>query len=336
MRAFSLAALAAAVPACGFSGEPERSASSTTALQGFAAFDLISQATCQLQLNRLKQCVIAPSLHDAAPIDTAVPLRTVVRRQMSGACSTQFALALGIALDGGPASNFAFLSQSEQILRRTDGGPVAQFAVNDASPWTSTAVFDSSCRITLTIHPNEVDVDTVQQAEALLAQIDLELAGAERDVRNYEALVALQAAYTFTRAVANSFHQELSNETMQALRQAAIAAAPAMEIAALGCGDALSEAQRNALFELYVSMVALGDPSSWQNPDGTPKTLEDFYGPGAAEVLAQLEALANQANPDLEAEFRAGLEAAAAERVRVQQKRALALLQLAPWLGATP
>jgi hypothetical protein len=232
--------------------------------------------------------------------------------------------------------NLAFLSQSQLTLRRSDGGVAKRIAVADASPWTATAVFTDTCRVSLTITPNQVDVDTTQQAQAVLAAIDQELAKANQDVRNYQALVALQAAYTFTRTVAASFHEELTNDTMQALRQAAIDAAPAMQIAALSCGDALSDQQRDTLFQLYVSLVVLGDPGTWRNPDGSTKTLDQFYGPGGAAVLEQLQALASQANPDLAAEFRQGLQLATQEQVRLQQKRALAVQQLAPWMGGTP
>jgi hypothetical protein len=333
MRILMAAALAASGFACARHSDEVKY---DVLANGFTAVDLISPATCQLQLGKLRQCAIAPVLHDAPPMDTAVPLRTVARRQISGNCSTQFPLAVAIALDDAPGTNLAFLSQSQLTLRQPGGGVASRVSVSDASPWTGTAVFADSCRVSLTITANEIDVDTVQQAEAILASIEQELAAAALDVRNYETLLALQAAYSFTRAVAESFHQELTNATMQVLRQEALDAAPALQIAALACSESLSQEQRDTLFELLVSMVALGDPAAWQNPDGSTRTLEQFYGPGAAEVLAQLEELASQANPDLETEFRLGLEAAAAEHVRLQQKRALAIQQLAPWLGGEP
>lgn len=301
-----------------------------------AAADLISPANCVLQNGKLKQCAIPTVSHSETLIDTAVPLRAMVERQIAGNCSTSFPLGVSIAVDDGTPVSMPFLSQSQLVLRRPDGGAVQHVLVADASPWTATAAFADSCRISLTVTANVVDVDTAQQAQAILAAIDQELSKAKVDVHNYEALLALQAAYTFTRSVALSFHEELTNETMQALRQAAIDAGPAMQIAALGCGDALSPEQRDTLFQLYVTMVALGDPGAWVNPDGSTKTLEQFYGPGATAILAQLQAMADEANPDLETEFRQGLEGASIERERLQQKRTLAIAQLAPWLGGTP
>jgi hypothetical protein len=335
MRILVVATLVAAMAGCSRlddEAEPEL----ITVAHGFAALDLISPITCQQRLGKLRQCVIAPSVYDVPPIDTAVPLRTTIRRQMSGACSTPYALAVAIAVDNKPPTNFPFLSQSELVLRQPDGAPVEKVRVSDASTWTTIAVFADTCRVSLTITPNEVDVDTTQQAQAILAAIELELADAEREVRNYEALLALQAAYEFTQTVAASFHQELTNETMQELRAAALDAGPAMETAAFGCGDALDQQQRDTLFRLYLSLVALGDPSTWQNPDGTTKTLAQFYGPDATAVLAKIQTLASQANPSLEAQFQAGLQAATTEHIRLQQKRTLALEQLAPWLGGTP
>jgi hypothetical protein len=332
MRSLFLAALVAAMPACAGDPDPEPVAIA----KGFAAIDLISPTTCQLKVGKLRQCVIPTTNHASPPMDTAVPLRTVLRRVQEGNCSTPYALRVNAALDGGPEVPFPFLSEAQVVLRKPDGGVVADVTVRDGSPWTGIASFDGSCRIAVELTSNEVDVDTVQQAEALLAAIDQELAAAEIDQRNYEALLALQAAYAFTESVASSFHADLTSETMQELRAAALDAAPAMEGAMLGCGDALSEEQRDTLFRLYVSMVALGDPASWQNPDGSTKSLADFYGPAAAGVLAQLEALAANASPDLETQYREGLAASAAEVVRLQQKRALAVVQLAPWLGGAP
>jgi hypothetical protein len=340
MRKVIAAVAAAAGVACAphndSNGDFRTSSEATPILNGFVAIDLISPVTCQLQLSKLRQCVIAPSRNDALPMDTAVPLRTVVQRQMSGNCSTQFALAVAVKLDDADGVNLPFLSQSQLIVRRPDGGVAQHVNISDASPWTSTAVFADTCRISIAITPNEIDVDTPQQAHAILAAIDQDLARADTDVLNYQALLALQAAYTFTRSIAESFHEELTNDTMQALRRAAIDAAPAMQIAALGCGDALSEEQRDTLFQLYVSLVVLGDPSAWQNPDGSTKTLEQFYGPGGAAVLQQLQDLASHANPDLETEFRQGLESATQEQIRLQQKRALAVQQMAEWLGGAP
>ncbi len=323
--------------ACAIDPEvPVEHGTDVQAVVGAASIDLISPATCVLINGKLRQCAVAPQTVALPALETAVPLRTVVRRIRSGNCSTQYPLAVHVRVDDAPEVKLSYLSESQVVLRRPGGAISSSFGIRDGSSWTPFLAIDGSCRVSLVVDSNEVDVDTVEQAQALLAAIDQELAAARTDVRNYEALLALQAAYTFTRAVASSFHAELTSDTMQALRQAAIDAAPAMEEAAMGCGDALSEPQRDTLFQLYVSLVALGDPQSWQHPDGSPRTLADFYGEGAAEVLAQLEQLAANASPDLETEFRVGLEAAAAEVVRLEQRRALAVQQLEPWLGGAP
>ncbi len=329
--AIAVTASVFALSGCDSAGPDDDQA--VASLAAATAIDLISPTTCQVAKGKLRSCVIATQSRTLVESDTAVPLRTVVRRVRTGNCSTQYPLSVRLSLDGGPEATLAFLSDGQVVLRRPDGGVAASLGLRDASPWTGSTILDGTCRISLSIDSNEVDVDTPQQASALLAAIDQEIAAAQTDQRNYEALLALQAAYSFTRAVAESFHAELTSETMQELRRAAIAAAPAMEEAALGCGDALSEEQRDALFQLYVSLVALGDPAAWTNPDGSTRTLEDFYGPGSAAVLAQIEALAANASPDLETQYRMALQAAAAEVVRLHEKRALAVLQLAPWLG---
>jgi len=336
MTALVAATGAACAPHIDTSEDLGASAQASSVISGSVSIDLISLATCQAQLSKLKQCATAPFASDITPIDTGVPLRTVVDRQISGNCSTPFPLAIAVALDDGAGTNLAFLSQSQLVVRRRDGEVARHLTIADASPWTATATFADTCRVSITVTPNQVDVDTPQQAQAILAAIDQDLQRANTDVRNYQALLALQAAYTFTRAVAESFHEELTNDTMQALRQAAIDAAPAMQVAALSCSDALSEDQRFALFNLYVSLVALGDPSAWQNDDGTTKTFEQFYGPSAAAVLQQIQALASQANPDLQTQYSQGLQAATQQQIALRQKRALAVQQLVPWLGGAP
>jgi hypothetical protein len=298
----------------------------------YASQVLISPDSCELITNRLRRCRINPAAHSVPSIDTAVPLRTSIRSQRTGNCSSPYALAVDISVEEGRTERLQYLSSSEIFLRTQSGGATSQIQIQDASPWTQTATFDSSCRISLEIQANEPDIDTREDALGVLAQIEAQLAAARTEHQNYEQLLALQAAYNFTRAIANSFHVELSNETMQALRQAALEAAPAIESAITSCGDALSDGQRETLFSMYVSMVALGDPSSWEHDDGSTRTLDEFYGPAGAEVVARLQELAENADPSLEAVYRQGLELASAEVVRLTAKLALAQLQLAEWL----
>jgi hypothetical protein len=311
-------------------------ATTPAALTTAAVVDLLSPSTCVLSNGKLRQCAIAPRTVPLPVIDTAVPLRTVVRRVVSGTCSTPYPLAVSLRVDSEPEATLRFLSEPQLILRRADGDRATSLSLRDGTTWTAFTIVDGSCRVSLEVDANEVDIDTRQQAEAALARIDLDLVDARERQRTYDALLALQAAYTFTRAVAASFHAELTNDTMQALRQAAIDAAPALEVAALGCGGEADGEPSAALIDLYVSMVALGDPASWRNPNGTTRTLADFYGAGAAAVLARIEELAAQANPDLETEYRNELTQAAADVARLEQQRSLAQTQLAPWLGGTP
>lgn len=311
----------------------EEVATSTTELTSAAVVDLISPATCTLANGKLRQCAIAPRTIPLPTTATAVPVRTVVRRVMTGTCSTAYPLAVALRVDGGPEATFRFLSDPQIVLRRPDGARVAELSLRDGSTWTPFLVVDGTCRVKLEVDSNEPDVDTRQQAEAELARVDLALLEARERRRTYDGLLAFQSAYTFTRAVAASFHAELTNDTMQTLRQAAIDAAPALETAAMGCGDSGPD---QTLFDLYVSLVALGDPATWLNPDGTTKTLAQFYGPGSSAVLARIEELAAQANPDLRTEYEAALAQAEADVATLEQQRALAEMQLAPWLEGAP
>jgi len=308
---------------------------STTAspITSAAVVDLISPATCVLSNGKLRQCVIAPRTISLPVSDTAVPVRTVVRRVMSGNCSTPYPVAVAVRVDGDSETTMRFLSEPQIVLRRPDGARAVEVSLRDVTTWTPYLVVDGSCRVRLEVDSNEPDVETRQQAEAALARYDLAILNARERRRTYEALLAFQSAYTFTRALADSFHVELTNDTMQALRQAAIAAEPALANAAMGCGGGEPD---ETLAELYISLVALGDPGTWLNPDGSTRTLAQFYGADASAVLARIEELTAQANPDLRTEYEEARAQAEVDLTTLEQQRSLAHVQLAPWLEGAP
>jgi hypothetical protein len=141
MRILIATALAVTVPACDRHSSDD--ITDENVFNGFLAADLISPATCQQQNSKLLQCVIPPIHHDAPIMDTAVPLRTVIRRLSSGNCSTQFPLSVSASLDGAEGITLSYLSQSQLILRRVDGGVASHVTITDSSPWTPTAVVTS-------------------------------------------------------------------------------------------------------------------------------------------------------------------------------------------------
>ncbi|AFE04956.1 hypothetical protein COCOR_02977 [Corallococcus coralloides DSM 2259] len=295
------------------------------------AHDLISPARCELRFNRLMNCQLPQALLTTPTAETAVPLRTTLRSVVSGNCSTQYPLEARAETAGASPVFIPYLQNNKEVrLRAAGGAPVSAFTLSDASTWTASAVLDSSCRISLEIHWNEVDVSSTGEAQALITALNADIAAAESHADRMEELMLYQRAYAFMYSLADQFRTELSNESMQELRAAALEAGPAVESMILNCAD-LSFEERLALLRLHGSLWVLGQPEDWQRPDGTVMTMEDHLGPGASEILARLNAiLARQTgNPPDYAQL---YEAAKTEIVRLKNKKSLALAQLAPWL----
>jgi hypothetical protein len=298
--------------------------------------DLISNANCQLLLGRLRKCAIAPRAFFPPSVEHAVPKRTVLTRVASGNCSTPYALEVTVsAPDLQEERRFQFLHEQRLVLRAAGGAPVSELAVRDTSPWTSTAAFDPSCFVGAQISMNEPDVETAEQAQAILDSIELARQNAVRERDSYQQLVLFHASYAFLQAVAANLHQEITNDMMQQLRAAHIAALGAFDdlAASPSCASALGSGV-DKILNVADAMFILGDPSDWQNADGTTKTLADLYRElGGAGVVAQIETLAAQANPSLKGQYEAAYEDAALVVAELEAKKALAAEELASWLG---
>ncbi|WP_338869983.1 hypothetical protein [Myxococcus stipitatus] len=292
--------------------------------------DIISPGRCELRFNRLMNCQLTPRTFITPTTETAVPLRTSLRSVVTGNCSTQYPLEAKAEAAGAATVVIPYLRNTEVMLRGAGGAPVSTFVLSDNSTWTPSAVLDGTCNIKLEVRWNEVDVSNTAEAQAVLGAIDAELTAATNHASRMEELMLYQRAYSLMRSLADHFRVELSNETMQEMRAAALEAGPALESMILNCGD-LSFEERLALLRLHGDLWVLGQPEDWQRPDGTVMTLEDHLGADATEVLARLNAIiARQTqNPPDYAQLYA---AAQGEVVRLQNKKVLALAQLDPWL----
>ena len=182
---------------------------------------------------------------------------------------------------------------------------------------------------------NEPDVDTPEQAQAIVDSIELARQTAVRERDSYQQLVLFHASYVFLHAVAANLHQEITNDMMQQLRTAHLAALDAYDDLAASptCASALGTGV-DKILDVADAMFILGDPSDWQNADGTTKTLADLYSElTGGGVVAQIEALAAQANPALKDQYETAYEDAALRVAELEAKAALAAEELAPWLG---
>ena len=204
----------------------------------------------------------------------------------------------------------------------------------DASPWTPYVAVDPSCRISLDVSFNEPDVDTKVQAQGVIAILDGEAAAARDEAEKDRQLLLLFGGYDFIHKLAESFHQELTNDLMQELRRAAADGNAALTqiLSSNACTSALSPTDQDNLTRLIISLVAVGDPADWTNPDGTTKKLSDFFGPAAAENQKSILEIEKNANFQLEEQYKAAYKAAGEKVVATQARLDEAKLTLQAWL----
>jgi hypothetical protein len=299
------------------------------------SMEIITTGTCDLRRNRLRNCDIPDGSIFPPAIDSAVPLRTLIRPIKSGACSTSYPLELAVSSPQLADSHKLRYLESGTLTLRADGGaPLTELALVDESPWTPIASFAMPCSITAEIVVNQPDVDSATEAQAILdgIQLALEQALAQRDA--YEQLLLFLSAHDFLRAVVDNLYGELTNDMMQELRAQAQQAMPAFSALA-GSQACASELGDDAftLLNLAGALFVLGDPADWQNPDGTTKTLADMYTEYSGDgVVAQIQALADAASPALEEQYQDAYDAAALSVAQLEADLALAQTQLAYWL----
>ncbi|MCP3166430.1 hypothetical protein [Myxococcus qinghaiensis] len=302
---------------------------SAPALAETTTVDLISPSHCTMGNGRLSRCSIPTQTLTATDFATAVPLRTILRRVMTGNCSTQFPLEVTLTPPGTPATRYTFMSTPEVTLRDLDRELIASLELKDSSAWTGTAAFADTCRVSLSITWNEVDVDNATQAQDILQALQAALTTKTTQRDHLASLVEYSAAFDFMKTLANSFLVDLTNETAHALHVQGQEAAPIIFKAAMGCAGVLNDEEAGILANFYFVLGSLSDPTKYHHPDGSPKTLEELIGPEALPVIQKLSALSAAGAKE---QYQAQYQVAAQEAAAAQAKLDLARAQLAPWV----
>lgn len=297
---------------------------------------IVGPDTCTLTRGRLHQCSFPSRVLTPLPMDTGVPLRSTFRRVLRGDCQAVRPLGFRVSSpDTEAPAVLRYLSEGTLVIRRDDSDPITQLSIDDPAPaFTSMTSFPASCRISIEVSINEPDIDTRADAIALLDMLDLRLREsiAERDA--YGNVLSLLAAHDFLRAIVDNLYQEVTNDMMQNLRRRYAEAMPAFHFLASSqaCAGSLGD-QRELLLQLAGALFALGDASSWENADGTTKTLAELYsefGPGG--LVSDIEALRAATDPSLESQYRDRFDDAAEDVAEFAADLALAREQLASWL----
>jgi hypothetical protein len=299
-----------------------------------SSLDLLSAATCPPRNGRLVSCQIPTRELDFPGFDTAVPLRTTFTAEVTGNCTTQFPLEIDLATAGEPSVRLRYLRDSTAVLRHGDGQAISRVTLSDPSPWTKVAALDASCAVTLSMAPNELDVDTREAAQALIAGLEADLAEKTRQRERLRQLTLFSEAYGFMKVVAESFHTQLTNDQMQELRSSALASNATLEKLILECSGDVTVDQRLDLLRLHSALGVLGTPEAWNKPDGNRKSISDFLGPESAKILGTVDNLAGRVDGRLAAEIKADFEAASERAARAEAQLALARVQLAALLGS--
>jgi hypothetical protein len=296
--------------------------------------DLISANRCQLQNNRLVNCSIPAQTLNFTQFETAVPLRTTVVSLIRGTCPVNYPLQVGLSADGAAAQNFAYYRGGQTVVRRPDGAPILNLAITDSSAWTTHAVFDPSCQMSLSLTPNEIDVSSKAEAQAILDNLQADLSAKANTAQRYQELMLYAKAFNFLKAVSESFLGQLSDDSLQAMRASAQEAQPALEQVITDCNSLTPDQKRN-LFKLAMALGKLDHPEDWLNADGSRKTLRDFLGADDQKVIdtiSQLAASAASGDGGV-VDYDALYHQAALDVVNAQKKIDLAKHQLASFLN---
>lgn len=296
---------------------------------------LISASNCVLRGSRLTSCAIADRTIPGLVVETAVPLRTVFTVHKSGNCSTQYPLEVTLSQPGEPDVKLQYLSTPSVAVRRRDGQNIPFINLKDSSSWTKYAALDASCMITLSSAWNQPDVDTKEQAQAIIDALTKDLADKTRIRDRYSDLISYQKAFDFLNAYVGALYTELTNDAMQKLRADGQAAKPVLMkmVGSDTCSGTLSDGDLSAVVSLYESLAALGDPASWQNDAGKTMTLAEKMGPEAAKIVDVAKKLSQAHSSDAGTGYEAEYNQAAQDVQRATDKLNLAKKQLANWLN---
>jgi hypothetical protein len=308
-------------------------AGTASALSG--SMDLISPATCSTaQVGRLHTCAVPERTFTSPGAESAVPMRTKVTVTKSGTCTTTLTLKLSLEPQGEPAVLLPFQSTREIVLRRRDRAPITSLLIKDATPnWTKALNVPSSCRYSLQVVGNEPDVSSQAEAQAIIADLEQQLATKRTESSYYRNLVQYHRAFLFLQGVATNFHEELTNETVQELRAGAENALNTLSVLASSCGDSMTPEDSQNIMLLFFSLPQLGSADDWRNPDGSTKTLADCFGARDQEIYALVDRLAREHDGENGSQYEEALVEAETEVVELEYKLTLARSQLAGWLG---
>lgn len=301
--------------------------------------ELISPKNCTVRNKRLRFCKIPQQDIHATLTDSAIPLRSRVKHSVAGNCSIQYSLEVAFEGTNLQPTSYRYLRDESTALIANDRGILSSFTIRDISPWTSSAIFDESCAVSIELILNEPDFGTKEEGAAFLASMQQTVEKARKELGMLKDLLAYASAFEFLKAIADSLYTELTTDRMQELRTSAVSAQPVLQALVEENEKKYDDETIFMLYSFFGALPQLGQAPDWKNPDGEVKTLWEFVAEKATnpdraktaiDVILQL---AGSHNPQKLAEYQRAFEAKALEVSQLEAKLTRAQSQLSSWLS---
>jgi hypothetical protein len=304
-------------------------------------YDLISKERCvwrrpppELSAGQLIECQIPTTSWKRPKMVTAIPLRTVLKVNREGDCSKPFPFSLEISTEvpGEMPYQLRFIENDKVIIRRRGGAPVEELKLFDsASFWTSKAAFYDSCNYSLNITFNEPDVDSKEQAQAIILNISDRLKKKAQEEQLYADLLLYSKAYLFLNDIVEIYWNQLTQERMQELRERSQTAIPLLQKMILELSVKLTDGELKLMNELYQSLRTMDDSTQWKKEDGSYMSLQEYLGNRAETILQTVNKIsANQKSLE---EYQRIYQQASMEKKAIEADLQLAMQQLSDKLG---
>jgi hypothetical protein len=257
---------------------------SEPASSGRRTIDLISPANCILANDRLKNCRFPETAIDApAQPGSLTPFRTVGKILVTGNCSTDFPVSISLKPDGERPVEASALRGAEVRITARGQRAITQLTVADASPWTSVAGFDGSCRSQLELRLNEPDWDTREQAHEFLESLQLRIDRIRDEHATLSALLSAYSTMLALKTIAEQLDRRLGEQDLARIFQDPAAFAALLDQLRATTSLKLSRDELRAIDRLAEWLEGSSSRSTTVG-----KSFSDLFGAAERQVIEKL------------------------------------------------
>ncbi len=124
---------------------------------GVASFDMVSPDRCVHKAGLFVECNLpAITIHDPNAADAGAPVKTTFTTQMTGNCSSAFALQVSVSATDLPGTIY-HLSDMTMDVRRLDRTAIGDLQIGDDTSLHNLATYADTCHMWVGVEMNEVD-----------------------------------------------------------------------------------------------------------------------------------------------------------------------------------